>query len=69
LSRPRKLTPEHEAAIMAWYSQYQKALSELKRLGSIPLKAKEYGISTRTLHSVAKRPEEKVRRVLGRRCA
>jgi hypothetical protein len=63
LSAHRKLTPEAEAAIIAWYSQYQKLLNELRRLGSINQKAVEYGIATRSIHTIVKREQEKARRV------
>lgn len=64
MSAPRKLPPEHEAAIIAWYAQYQKALNELRKLGTVPQKAKEYGVSTRGIHLIAKREQEKARRCL-----
>lgn len=65
MSAPRKLSPEEEAAIMAWYAEYQAALEAIRKLGSIPQKAREYGVGKRTLHEIVKRDQEKVRRVLG----
>lgn len=54
---------------MAWYAQYQAALGELRKLGTIPQKARQFGVGKRTLHEIVKRDQEKVRRVLGRRVA
>lgn len=62
MSAGRKLSPEEEAALIAWYSQYQSALQQLRQLGSIHDKAKEFGIALRTLHTVAKRDDYELRR-------
>lgn len=60
----RKLSPQAEAAIMRWHSQYQQALEEVRKLGSYPDKAKEFGISERTVHTILNRDREKVSRIL-----
>ena len=64
MSRRRKLSPEAEAALIAWYAQYQAVLEQMRKVGSIHSKARELSISTRTVHTVVKRQEEKARRVL-----
>jgi hypothetical protein len=64
MSAPRKLKADQEAAIIAWYAQYQKALNELRKLGTVPQKAREYGVSTRGIHLIAKREQEKARRCM-----
>lgn len=61
----RKLKPEQEAAAIAWYAQYQRALNELRRVGTVRQKAKELGVAPRTLDTIVKREQDKVRRVLG----
>jgi hypothetical protein len=62
MSARRKLTPEEESALMAWYSQYQQALNELKKLGSVRKKARELGIASETLHLIVKRDQYELRR-------
>lgn len=64
MAAPRKLSPEEEAAIIAWQSQYRRALSELRKLGTFADKAREYGVSIRTIHTVPNRLQEKIRRCL-----
>lgn len=55
MSAGRKLSTEQETAIIAWYANYQRALNDLRKLGSIREKAQENGISTMSLHRIAKR--------------
>lgn len=62
MSARRKLSPEQESAIIDWYSQYQQALSELRKLGSIHDKARAHGISLRSLHTIVKRDAYELRR-------
>lgn len=62
MSRHRKLTPEAEAALIAWYAQYQAMLTQLRRFGSISQKAREHGIGTRTLFLICNRKQEAFRR-------
>jgi hypothetical protein len=62
MSRRRKLSPQEEAAVMAWYSQYQAALEQLRKLGSIRKQAQERGIGIKLLHVVVKRGDYEHRR-------
>jgi hypothetical protein len=62
MSRRRKLSPQEEAAVMAWYSQYQAALEQLRKLGSIRKQAQERGIGIKLLHVVVKRGDYELRR-------
>lgn len=62
MSRRRRLSPDEEAALMAWYSQYQSALEQLRKLGSIRQQAKSRGIGTKLLHVVVKRGDYEHRR-------
>jgi hypothetical protein len=62
MSAPRKLSPDAEASIIAWYAQYQTALEQLRKLGSIHDKARAHGTSVRTIHNIVKRDEYELRR-------
>jgi hypothetical protein len=62
MSRRRKLTPEEEAAVISWYSQYQAALEAVKKLGSPTKQAKQRGIGVKLLHVIAKRGDYELRR-------
>lgn len=62
VSAPRKLSPDEEAAIISWYAQYQRAIEEIRRLGSIKQVARRFRISRGTVHSIAKREEYNLRR-------
>lgn len=64
MSAPRKLTPETEAAICEWYTQYQDALTQLRGLGSARQKARQYGVDTRTIYNVVKRQQYELVRKL-----
>jgi len=65
MSAPRKLSPEQEVAIIRWHSQYQRALKDLREIGTYRDKAREFGVSIRSVHRALDRDGEKVRRVLG----
>lgn len=62
MSAHRKLSPEQEAAIINWYADYQKAMNELRKIGSLNQKAKELGIRKETVRVIANREEYSVRR-------
>jgi hypothetical protein len=71
MSAPRKLHPDAEAALMAWYAQYQAAMNardraaeELRKLGGPAQKAKQMGLSARGLHLVVKRKKYELSRKL-----
>lgn len=65
MAAPRKVSPEQEAAIIAWHSEYQRILNDLRKLGTYRDKAKEFGISIRSVHRAVDRDGEKARRCLG----
>lgn len=65
MAAPRKLSPDAEAALIAWHSEYQRVLNDLRKLGTFRAKAEELGVSIRSIHRAVDRDGEKVRRVLG----
>jgi len=69
MSAPRKLSPAAEAALIAWYAEYQKALRRyrravrsLKKMGTVRDQAQRNGISMRAVHLIAKREAYELRR-------
>lgn len=64
MAAPRKLSPEEEAAIISWQAKYRQARKQLRELGTFADKAREYGVSVRTIHTVPNRELEKIRRCL-----
>lgn len=60
LSAKRKLSPEEQAAAIAWWSEYQAALTKLRTLGTPRQKAGELGVGRRTFYDLVK-PEYKFR--------
>lgn len=65
MAAPRKITPDAEASIIKWHSEYQRALNDLRRLGTFRDKARELGVSIRSIHRAVDRDGEKLRRCLG----
>lgn len=65
MAAPRKLSHEAEAAIIAWHGQYLRAMEELRKIGTYRDKARELGVSRRSIHRALDRDGEKARRVLG----
>lgn len=59
---PRKLSPEEEAAILAWYAEYRRVLNELAKFGSTRTKAREFGVSPSTVSAVTNRLRVKLKR-------
>lgn len=55
MGAPRKLSAEAESAVISWHIAYLRARSELRKLGGYQQKAKELGISERTVHAVLSR--------------
>lgn len=47
---------------MAWYAQYQRAVNELRKLGTIKDKAQQYGVCRETIHVIVKREQYSIRR-------
>lgn len=64
MAAPRKLSPEQEAAIINWHSEYQRVLNDLRKVGTYRDKAREFGVSIRSVHRALDRDGEKIRRVL-----
>jgi hypothetical protein len=62
MSRRRKLSIEEESALIAWYAQYQAALDQVRKLGSIPKQAQKLGIGVKHVHVVVKRGDYELRR-------
>lgn len=65
MAAPRKLSPKEEAAIIAWQAKYRQARKQLRELGTFADKAREYGVSVRTIHTIPSRERDKIRRCLG----
>lgn len=64
MAAPRKLSAEQEAAIIKWHSQYQCAVNDLRKIGTYRDKARELGVSIRSVYRALDREGEKVRRHL-----
>ena len=64
MAAPRKLSPEQEAAIISWHSEYQRVIKDLRKIGTYRDKARELGVSIRSVHRALDREGEKIRRVL-----
>jgi hypothetical protein len=69
MSRPRKLSPAAETALIAWYADYQRALRRyrralraLRKCGTVRDQAHRHGISMRAVHLIAKRDEYELHR-------
>jgi hypothetical protein len=60
MTRRRALTPDQEAALEAWYSDYQ-------RIGTVDEKCRELGISEDTLRDAVKRVRGQEARPLRRK--
>ena len=59
---PRKITAEQELAVREWFAERRRYEEALRCMGSIQAKAKELGISVRTLYVLADREAEELRR-------
>lgn len=66
--RPRKHSPEVEAALNAWALELEAARERVRALGSLAKKAAEIGVSVSTVLNILSRGEYRRQMNLRRKC-